>query len=469
MSTRPLWLSSLPAIVEPNQIASERARVNDYAVDGCLPQAIVYPETFDQVAAVLRWAQTEKLAVLPWGSGTLITLGAPPERLDLVLSTSRLQRISEYDAANFTLTAEAGVSFSQVAGLVAGHMQTLPLQYAFSPATLGGIIATNAESPKRLRYGGVRDLLLGMRIALPSGEIAHFGGKVVKNVAGYDMCKLFLGSLGALGVILEATFKLYTVPERDDTLLAVFSSLPQAAAAVAQLITTPLLPSQILLLNWLAAHASAPSVAAEITAGGALLLVNFEGLDEAVERQLSELSQMCRRHGSQRLEVLSGEAQLQLRQRLEAATRYAVDKMRVGSPHPSPHEAEGMGDGTLVVRLGTLPSRVHTVMDSVAQVLTPLASHTSIVGDCGLGLVRLCVRGLAVSAVHERLVGAVRELPRLVAADGGYVVVEAAPPDVKQHVDVWGPPPSAFALLKALKRKFDPEGILNPGRFIGGL
>jgi len=108
-------------------------------------------------------------------------------------------------------------------------------------------------------------------------------------------------------------------------------------------------------------------------------------------------------------------------------------------------------------------------MDSVAQVLTPLASHTSIVGDCGLGLVRLCVRGLAVSAVHERLVGAVRELPRLVAADGGYVVVEAAPPDVKQNVDVWGPLPSAFALLKALKRKFDPEGILNPGRFIGGL
>src|SRR5262249_26296696 len=143
------------------------------------------------------------------------------------------QRISEYDAANFILTAEAGVPFSHVARLVAVHMQTLPLQYPFSRATLGGIIATNADNPKRLLYGGVRDLLLGMRIALPSGEIAHFGGKVVKNVAGYDMCKLFLGSFGALGVILEATFKLYAIPERDETLLAVFSSLPQAATAVA--------------------------------------------------------------------------------------------------------------------------------------------------------------------------------------------------------------------------------------------
>lgn len=469
MSTRPLWLSSLHAIVPPVQIASEVEGVNDYAVDGRVPGAVVYPETFDQVTAVLRWAQTEKLAVLPWGSGTLITLGGPPTRLDLVLSTSRLQRISEYDAANFTLTAEAGVLFSHVARLVAIHMQTLPLQYPFSRATLGGIIATNAESPKRLLYGDVRDLLLGMRIALPSGEIAHFGGKVVKNVAGYDMCKLFLGSLGALGVVLEATFKLYAIPERDETLLAVFSSLPQAATAVAQLMASQLLPSQILLLNPSAAQASAPSAAAEVTAGGALLLVNFEGMDEAVVRQLTDLSQICRRHGSQSIDVLSGEAQLQLRQRLEAATRSAVDKTLPRSSHPYPLEAERTDGGALVVRLGTLPSRVHAVMDAVVQLLAPLALHTSIVSDCGVGLVRLCIRGLAAGAVDERLIDAVRGLPRLVAADGGYVVVEAAPPDVKENVDVWGPPPSAFALLKALKRKFDPEAILNPGRFIGGL
>jgi glycolate oxidase FAD binding subunit len=455
-------------MVRPDQVASEVARVNDYAVDGRVPGAVVYPDTFDQAAAVLRWAQSEKLAVVPWGSGTLMTLGGPPTRVDIVLSTDRLQRISEYDAANFTLTAEAGVPFSHVARLVAVHMHTLPLQYPFSPATLGGIIATNAENPKRLLYGGVRDLLLGVRIALPSGEIAHFGGKVVKNVAGYDMCKLLLGSLGALGVILEATFKLYAVPERDDTLLAVFASLPQAAAAVAQLMATQLLPSQILLLNRSAAQASAPS-AAEVAAGGVLLLVNFEGMDEAVERQLTDLSQMCRRHGSRSVDVLSGEGQLRLRHRLEAATRSPMDDTLPRCSHPYSPATESTEGGALVVRLGTLPSRVHTVMDSVAQLLIPLAPHMSIVGDCGAGLVRLCVRGLAAGAVNEQLIGAVRELPRLVAADGGYVVVEAAPPDVKANVDVWGPPPSAFALLKALKRKFDPEGILNPGRFIGGL
>jgi glycolate oxidase FAD binding subunit len=108
-------------------------------------------------------------------------------------------------------------------------------------------------------------------------------------------------------------------------------------------------------------------------------------------------------------------------------------------------------------------------MEAVAQILTPLAPQVSIIGDCGVGMVRLCVRGLAPGAVNERLVDVVRMLPRLVIADGGYVVVEAAPPDLKGNVEVWGPPPSTFALLKGLKRTFDPEGILNPGRFIGGL
>ena len=183
--------------------------------------------------------------------------GDVPRRLDVVLSMRRLAQTSEYDVANFTITAGAGMTFAQLTQLTAAHMQMLPLQYPFSTATLGGLIAANAYTPKRLRYGGVRDLLLGLRIALPSGEIAHFGGKVVKNVAGYDMCKLFLGSLGTLGIIVEATFRLYAVPERDETLLAGLPSLASGAAAVAQLMATQLLPSQILLLNPIATQAVA--------------------------------------------------------------------------------------------------------------------------------------------------------------------------------------------------------------------
>jgi glycolate oxidase FAD binding subunit len=463
MTTRPAWLPALATLVGTDRYETQATRLREYAVDGLIPRVVVWPDTVEQVAVVLHWAQGEKLALVPRGSGTKIGPGGMGKRLDIVLSTSRLTQISEYDAANFTLTAGAGTKFSQVAQLTAAHRQMLPLQYPCSAATLGGLIAANAYNPKRLRYGGVRDLLLGLRVALPSGEIAHFGGKVVKNVAGYDMCKLFLGSLGALGVIVEATFKLSAVPERDETLLAGFPALRQGAAAVDQLMGTQLLPSQILLVNPVAGRAIAPQGTTPLAAGEALLLVSCEGMDEAVKRQLADLARICQGHGAASVQTLAGEPQRLLRQRLEAVTS--------PPPPPSPLEGEGAGAGGVVVRLGTLPSRVYAVMEAVAQRLTLTAPEAMIIGDCGVGLVKLCLapESLTAGVMAEPLLRVLRELPGLVVAEGGYAIVERAPPEVKAQLEVWGPPPSNLALLEALKRKFDPEGILSPGRFIGGL
>jgi glycolate oxidase FAD binding subunit len=471
MTTQPGWLASLEALVGADRCETQATRLREYAVDGLVPHVIVWPETVEQVAAVLQWTEREKLAVLPRGNGTKIRLGGIAKRLDIVLSTSRLTQISEYDAANFTITAGAGMTFSQLAQVTAAHRQMLPLQYPFSAATLGGLIAANAYSPKRLLYGGVRDLLLGMRIALPSGEIAHFGGKVVKNVAGYDMCKLFLGSLGALGVIVEATFKLYALPERDETLLAAFPSLGQGAAAVTQLIGTQLLPSQILLLNPIATPAITLSVGTQVAAGAALLLVNCEGMDEAVERQLTDITRICQGHKASTVQVLSGEAQLQLWQRLEAMTQDLEAKTLSPSTQPSLFQGESADGEALTVRLGIPPSQVYTVMEAAAQALNPMVLGAVIIGDYGVGLVTLCLRydGLAAGAIDARLLPALRELRGVVVANGGYAVVESAPPAVKTPLEVWGPTPSSFALLKALKRRFDPEGVLSPGRFTGGL
>jgi glycolate oxidase FAD binding subunit len=471
MTIQPAWLAALEGLLGAEGYETHATRLREYAVDGLIPGAVVWPETIEQVAAVLQWAEREKLAMVPRGSGTKIGLGGMAKRIDITLSTSRLTQLSEYDVANFTITAGAGMMFSQLAQLTAAHRQMLPLQYPCSAASLGGLIAANAYNPKRLRYGGVRDLLLGLRVALPSGEIAHFGGKVVKNVAGYDMCKLFLGSLGALGVIVEATFKLYALPERDETLLSVFPALRQGAAAVAQLMGTQLLPSHILLLNPMAARAVAPPGTTRVTATEVVLLVNCEGMDEAVERQLADIARVCQGHGASTVQTLSGEAQLLLRQRLEAVTHIPAAKTLSPPPQPSPLERQGASEGVIVVRLGTPPSQVYAVMESVAQMLNPAASEAMIIGDCGVGLVRLCLKygGPAAGAMEEPLLRALRELPGLVVADGGYAVVENAPPDVKGQIDVWGPPPSSVALLAALKRRFDPQGILSLGRFIGGL
>jgi glycolate oxidase FAD binding subunit len=464
MTSRPVWLASLETLVGSHLCEAHTARLHEYAVDDVIPKVVVCPETVEQVATVLHWAERQKLAVIPWGGGTKIGLGNVPGRLDVVLSTRRLAQISEYDVANFTVTVGAGMSFAALTPLTAAHRQMLPLQYPFSTATLGGLIATNAYAPKRLRYGGIRDLLLGLRIALPSGEIAHFGGRVVKNVAGYDMCKLFLGSLGTLGIIVEATFRLHALPERDETLLAGIPSLGSGAAAVAQLMATQLLPSQILLLDPIATQAVAPEPVTQSIAGRALLLVSCEGMDEAVERQLAEVTRICQGHGASSVQVFSGERQLQLQHRLEALT-FAP------SPWPSPLEGESSGGARLVLRLGTLPSQVAPVMEAATRALQPLTSDAMIIGDCGVGSVKICLGldDLTMGAIAAPLLGALRDVAGLVAGHGGFAVAESAPPAAKAQLEVWGAPPSSFPLLKALKHKFDPEGVLSPGRFIGGL
>jgi glycolate oxidase FAD binding subunit len=445
--------------------------VREYAVDGLIPRVVVWPETVEQVSAVLQWAQRERIAVVPRGNGSKIGLGGLPRRLDLVLSTRRLTQVSEYDVANFTITAGAGMPFAQLSQLTAAHKQLLPLQYPFSTATLGGLIAANAYSPKRLRYGGVRDLLLGLRIVLPSGEITHFGGKVVKNVAGYDMCKLFLGSLGALGIIAEATFRLYSLPERDETLLAVFPALERGAAAVVQLMATPLLPSQILLLDAPATQAVAPELSPRAAADTAILVVNCEGMEEAVERQLAEIARICQGHGADTVQVLCPETQLRFRTRLEGAMH--PDAIQASDPavRPAPPASKDMTGQTLMLRLGTPPSRVYTIMKAASQAVKPLTSEAMIIGDCGVGLVKLRLRsnGPATAAIDAPLRGALRDLTASVVGDGGFAAVEAAPPEAKTQLEVWGPLPSSFPLLQRLKRTFDPEHILSPGRFIGGL
>ena len=146
--------------------------------------------------------------MVPWGCGTQMHLGPPPADYDVALSLQHLNRVLAYDSANLTLTAEAGLALREAYRLTVADRQFLPLGYPGSAASLGGLLATNTSGVKRLRYGGMRDLLLGIRVALPEGELLRYGGRVVKNVAGYDLCKLYIGSLGAFGVVTEATFRL---------------------------------------------------------------------------------------------------------------------------------------------------------------------------------------------------------------------------------------------------------------------
>ena len=315
-------MEALKDMLKTEWIKRDLETVSAHTVDGLAPKAVAFPENLEQVSQVVKTAQNEKWAVLPWGSGSKIGVGNPPSHMDLVISTNRLNKIIDMDTANLTVTVQAGVKFRDLQTSLAGeenrcylphegpstvsdeavcsdrdHMGCfIPMMPPFShSATLGGIIAANSSGPVRLLYGLPRDMVLGVRYVAADGEIVGLGGKTVKNVSGYDMCKLMIGSRGSLGILGEMTLRLLPLPERFGTCLSGFSGLDEASRFLDQIFETRLLPSAVELLN-------GPLVdedALEMDSGSYVVAVGLEGFGEAVERMGKEIEEMASASGAQ--------------------------------------------------------------------------------------------------------------------------------------------------------------------------
>jgi glycolate dehydrogenase FAD-binding subunit len=305
-----------------------------------------------------------------------------------------------------------------------------------------------------LRYGSVRDLVLGVRVALPDGALAHFGGRVVKNVAGYDMNKLFIGSLGAFGVVLETTYRLAALPQDDRVLAVLFPTLAQATAAALALRATPLLPSALLLLHADVVQAWETALPLAVQPQQVVLLLNCDGIHEAVARQLRDSRTLCQTHGSLAHTILPGTA-------LPTLWALREDWCGVVSAAAQP---------CLRVRLGVVPSRLEITLTYLAQTPMFCRQPMSWIADAGHGQIWACLAlqpslaDDATRAVQDWL----QTLRMHLRADHGYAVVEWAPTTLRQQLDVWGNPPGA-QLLSRYKQRFDPHAVLNPGRYVAGL
>jgi glycolate oxidase FAD binding subunit len=221
-----------------------------FTVAGVRPGCLCAPATVDEVSAAVRAASAAGGAVIPWGGGTRMSLGFPPRSADLVLQTFRLSEIVEYEPADLTVTVQAGMPLADLQARLGAEGQMLALDPAAADrATIGGLIAANASGPLRLLYGTARDVVIGTRVVNADGIISKAGGRVVKNVAGYDLNKLYVGSLGTVGVIVELSFKLHPLPANEGMLLAAFSSAAEAAAPIAALMRSPLGPAAVELLD----------------------------------------------------------------------------------------------------------------------------------------------------------------------------------------------------------------------------
>ena len=415
-------------------IANEASLLAAHAADGKQPGLICSPDTPEQVAAVLRVCAEAEAAVVPWGGGTAMRIGNPPRHVDMVMELSRLNRLVEHDDANLTATVQAGMNLTDMQMIVARRKQFLP----FDPphptrATIGGIVAANLNGPRRMAYGAVRDLVIGMKVALITGAQIKVGGKVVKNVAGYDMCKLFVGSLGTLGIITEVTVRVAPIPETVATFAAT-GALAQTLSFIGALSHSALLPTSVTILN--AAAANSGNIANhEFMAG-----VSCEGFKETVARHLSDLQKLAQQAGLQS-EILKDD----------------------------PHRALWSQIQDVPLNSEQLVYRITVPLASVAELIKTVESWTSaegstkMIADAGTGTVWFGLQP------NESAIAWFSRLISLAQQHRGHAVLFSAPPVLKHDLDVWGPAVPSLKLMRDIKHQFDPRGLLNPGRFVAGL
>src|ERR1051326_6700926 len=307
-------IETLKAVIQEHapavQITSEAGTLRNYAVDGLLPRLVVTPTTVEEVAQIVALTNAHALSLLTRGGGSRMNTGGLPERIDVLLETNRLTRLLEHEAPDLTCHVEAGLTLAALQAQLATKGQWL----AFDPpdaeqATLGGLLASNASGPKRLRYGSARDLVIGLHVVQANGEVSRSGGRVVKNVAGYDLNKLYIGSLGTLGVIFEANCKLQPLPVAERTLLLAYTNATEAMHTVIAILGSMLTPSAMELIDAGAASDMSDFFGINLPTNGYTLAVDFEGGIATIDRQIDETRLLARKHGALLGDDLSGEAQ----------------------------------------------------------------------------------------------------------------------------------------------------------------
>jgi glycolate dehydrogenase FAD-binding subunit len=391
------------------------------AIDGVAPQMVAEPATAEVLARTLRWANDVGVKVSPRGGGTKLGWGNPPAGCDLVVSTARLNRVLEHAWADMTVIVEAGSRVADLQKTLAEHRQQLAIDPLWPErATIGGILSANDSGALRARYGSLRDLIIGITVALPDGTLAKSGGKVVKNVAGYDLMKLFTGALGTLGVIVQAIFRLHPLPRESRSLS--FNGAPESMNQ--------------LMLAIMASKLAFAGLQLRAQPGNAQLDVRCEGTAAGCEAQLRQIREIA---GSS----VASEAPANVWRSHEAVWENA--------------------SAALLAKFSVLPTQLAAVCALVEQAAAPRSLNWKTVAQSvGAGYVRL-------DGAEQDLRIAWMNLRDELAKMGGTLVVLGCPLQLKRGFDVWGPTSDAQPVMVRIKQRFDPDGTLNPGRFVGGI
>jgi glycolate oxidase FAD binding subunit len=387
-------------------------------VDGVPARFVAAPGSTEEAAAVVRVAAAEGLAVVARGAGSKLGWGTPPRRLDLIVDTGRLDRIVEHAAGDLVVIAQAGVSLAVLGERLAGDRQRLAVDEVVPGTTIGGLLGTGVTGPRRLQAGAVRDLVLGVTLVRADGVVAKAGGKVVKNVAGYDLAKLVTGGYGTLGLVTEAAFRLHPVPPAAAYVSVRLPDADSAYQAAQRALHAQFVPAAIEL------DRPEPGGPIEVA-------VLVEGTEAGVAAR-----------AEQAVATLGG-----------GAAR--VDRPGWWGTLPA---------GSVLVKATTELTGTGQLLDGVDRATAAAGTSAAVRGSGGVGVFHAALPGTDPAAVAAF----VKALRDAAPAWHGSVVVLAAPPPVRSEVDSWGPVPG-LDLMRRVKERFDPDALLAPGRFVGGI
>ncbi len=391
------------------------------AVDGVPARFVAAPGSTEEAAAVVRTAAAEGLAIVARGAGTKLGWGTPPRRVDLIVDTHRLDRIVEHAAGDLVVIAQAGVRLAALGERLAGDRQRLAVDELVPGTTIGGMLGTGVTGPRRLQAGAVRDLVLGVTMVRADGVVAKAGGKVVKNVAGYDVAKLVTGAYGTLGLVTEAAFRLHPIPPAAAYVSVRLPDAASAYQAVQRALHAQFVPAAIEL------DRPEPGGPVEVA-------VLVEGTEAGVAAR-----------AAQAVETLG-----------DGAAR--IDRPDWWGTLPAG------SDRSVLVKATTELTGTGRLLDGVDRAAAAAGTTAAVRGSAGVGILHAALPGTDPAAVAAF----VKALRDAAPAWRGSVVVLAAPPPVRSEVDSWGPVPG-LDLMRRVKERFDPDALLAPGRFVGGI
>ncbi len=431
----------LAEIVSSENVTDEEVRAS-FKIDGIMPGAIVFPSATEQISQIVELANQSGKTIVPWGSGSS-QIGSCVSSADVVLCLRNMDKILDLDPSNSTVKVEAGTVNSELQRKLTEHKLFFPSEPPYADvSTIGGELATGASGPRRFSYGMTRDLVLGITVVIPTGEIVHAGGKTMKNVAGLDLTRMFFGSWGTLGIITEAVLRLFPIPEVSNSIWATFLNLEDALRAIDCLLNSVLIPSSIDLVDDVAGyHLGYGSRPKE---DETLLIVSTEGDNETVSRHLKEINGITKTNKASNVATFSG----------EEAVR-ALSGVHKSILSADPLNVQG--------KISVPISKTGDMFKAVKAIASRYNMQTGIVAHCGNGILYPYF-----TAGDTDIARIISDMKQAAEGLGGFFIVEAAPLRVRKDISVLSHR-SDYPLMKRLKKAFDPNNILNPGKLIDGL